>query len=56
MSSTVTPIIGYQEVSGKCTLPEKLVSKKENEIWLIHAPIDVGIRILNEPYSFLIRK
>lgn len=46
MSSTVTPIIGYQEVSGKCTLPEKLVSKKENEIWLIHAPADVEMLTL----------
>ena len=46
MSSAVTPIVGYQEITGKCTLPEKIVSKKENEIWLIRAPKDVLKRYL----------
>ena len=41
MSETLSAPVGYKKFTENCTLPEKIVSKKSNEIWLIHAPKDV---------------
>ena len=43
MSKTITPPVGYKAVTGNCSLPEKIVNKKDNEIWLIRAPKDVWL-------------
>lgn len=41
MSAKVQPPVGYKPIEGNCPLPEKVVNKKSNEIWLIRAPKDV---------------
>ena len=41
MSTKVTAPVGYKPIEGTCSLPEKIVNKKKNEIWLIRAPADV---------------
>ena len=41
MSSKVTPPVGFKAVEGTCPLPEKVVNKKRNEMWLVRAPKDV---------------
>lgn len=41
MPETLSPPVGYKKITESCTLPEKIVSKKSNEIWLIRAPEDV---------------
>lgn len=41
MSTKVTAPVGYKPIEGTCALPEKIVNKKKNEIWLIRAPVDV---------------
>ena len=43
MSSSLTPPVGYKPVKGNCSLPEKIVNKKENEIWLIRTPKTVYV-------------
>ena len=42
MSAKVQPPVGYKPIEGNCPLPEKVVNKKSNEIWLIRAPKDVA--------------
>ena len=41
MTDVVEVPVGYKKIKESCTLPEKIVSKKSNEIWLIRAPEDV---------------
>lgn len=41
MSSKVAPPVGFKAVEGNCPLPEKVVNKKRNEMWLVRAPKDV---------------
>lgn len=53
MPETLSPPVGYKKISESCTLPEKIVSKKSNEIWLIRAPEDVFVILVYLFYSSL---
>ena len=41
MTDVIEAPVGYKKIKESCTLPEKIVSKKSNEIWLIRGAEDV---------------